>query len=164
MQVALDSLHYTVLYALTDPEMSFLYQSIPELVSLLYVQPNTLDDCLARNNSNYLDLNREGDFPTDWQKPGRHGCVKRPGYEEGIPVWKMMGWGWWEGPVHPLGRVWSVAPENWGHFKHNDGNTYLGKFKFLSVSAPCLDRHNRTCSETKTVPLATATAALAQVY
>jgi len=126
MQVALDSLRYTVLYALTDPEMSFIYQSIPDLVSLLYVQPNTLDDCLARNNSNYLDLRLEGDFPTDWQTPGRHGCVKRPGYEEGIPLWKMMGWGWWEGPVHPLGRVWSVAPENWGHFKHNDGNTYLG--------------------------------------
>jgi len=126
MQVALDSLQHTVLYAVTDPEMSFIYQSIPDLVALVYVEPSTLDDCLARNNSNYLDLKLEGGFATDWQRPGRHGCAKRPGYEEGIPIWKIMGWGWWEGPVHPLGRIWSVAPEDWGHFKHNNGNTYVG--------------------------------------
>jgi hypothetical protein len=126
MQVALDSLHHTVLYAVTDSEMAFIYQSLPDLIDLLYVQPDTLDHCLARNQSNYLDLNSQSGFPIDWQVPGEHGCVKRSGYKRGIPLWKMMSWVWWEHAAHPMGKPWTVGPEDWGHFKHNIGNNYLG--------------------------------------
>jgi hypothetical protein len=136
MQVALDALHHTVLYALDDSEMTFIYHSIPDLVALAYIEPSTLDECLARNNSNYLDLGQDHGFPTDWQRPGRHGCAKRPGFEEGIPVWKLMSWFWWEGAHHPLGRHWTVAVEDWEKFKHKLGNTYLGTLQFtLRVSA-----------------------------
>jgi hypothetical protein len=127
MQIALDSLNHTVLYAVTDTEMNFIHLSIPDLVKLLYVQPQTLEDCLKRDASNFLDLKQQATFPTDWQRPGRHGCVKKRGYEEGIPLWKMMEWIWWEGSNHPLGKVWTVGPEDWGYFKHNNGNTYLGR-------------------------------------
>lgn len=123
--VAFDSLNYTVLYALSDVEMSFIYQSIPDMIPMMLVQPDVIDRCIARNNSNYLDLESSG-FRTDWQRPGRHGCVKKDGYEEGIPLYKMLAWVWWEPAWHPMGKTFTVAPENWGFFKNNKGNTYLG--------------------------------------
>lgn len=126
VHVAFDSLNYTILYAVSDVEMAFIYQSIPDMIPILLVQPGTIDRCIERNNSNYLDLDSAG-FRTDWQKPGRHGCVKREGYEEGVPLYKMLAWAWWEAAWHPMGRIWTVAPENWGFFKGNKGNTYLGK-------------------------------------
>ena len=106
--------------------MSFIYQSIPDMIPIMLVQPGTIDRCIERNNSNYLDLDSAG-FRTDWQRPGRHGCVKKEGYEEGIPLYKMLAWAWWEAAWHPMGKTWTVAPENWGFFKGNKGNTYLGK-------------------------------------
>lgn len=105
--------------------MLFIYQSIPDLIPIMLVQPGTIDKCIARNNSNYLDLESAG-FRTDWQRPGRHGCVKKEGFEEGIPLQKMLAWAWWEQAWHPMGKDWTVAPEDWGSFKGNKGNTYLG--------------------------------------
>jgi DNA mismatch repair protein MSH3 len=107
--------------------MNFIYQSIPDMIPIALVQPDVIDRCIARNNSNYLDLESSG-FRTDWQRPGRHGCVKKEGYEEGIPLYKMLAWVWWEPAWHPMGKTFTVAPENWGFFKGNKGNTYLGEF------------------------------------
>ncbi|KAK8846595.1 hypothetical protein IAR55_005681 [Kwoniella newhampshirensis] len=126
VHMAFDSLNYTLLYAVDDSEMLFIYRSIPDLIPILLLQPSNVEKCVARNNSYYLDQNLASGFPIDWETPGRHGCVKRVGYEEGIPLWKMFSWAWWEAPLHPMGRIWTLGPEDWGYFKHNLGNTYLG--------------------------------------
>lgn len=30
-------------------------------------------------------------------------CVKSQGFEEGLPIWKMFAWHFWESPSHPVG-------------------------------------------------------------
>lgn len=129
--MAFQSLNHTLLYAVQDTEMSFIYSSIPDLVSTLLVESNILEACLNRNDMNYLDYAHDISFPPDFMHPGRHGCVKRPGYEEGIPIWKMFAWFWWEGGIHPLGNRWTLGPEDWASFKGGKGNNYLGQSIFL---------------------------------
>lgn len=58
------------------------------------------------------------------------GCVKRKGFEDGIPLWKMFSLHFWANPWHPLGTAWTLSPEDFEktNDKHsgNDYNTYLG--------------------------------------
>jgi hypothetical protein len=127
VHLALDSLNYTLLYVLSDSEMLLIHQAIGDMIPVIFSQPSILEHCIERNNTNYLDIDWRTGFPPDWQRPGHHGCIKKQGFEDGIPLWKFLSWAWWESAMHPLGKTWTVGPEDWGKFKFNEGNTYLGK-------------------------------------
>lgn len=58
------------------------------------------------------------------------GCIKRQGNPDGIPIWKMHTFHFWDSPAHVLGPQWTLSPEDYGSHSHrtnsNPSNVYLG--------------------------------------
>ncbi|KAF8306960.1 hypothetical protein DL93DRAFT_2088335 [Clavulina sp. PMI_390] len=57
-------------------------------------------------------------------------CVKSPANPLGPPIWKMLTFHFWAQPAHPLGRLWTLSPEDYaahaGADSTKEGNTYIG--------------------------------------
>jgi hypothetical protein len=66
-------------------------------------------------------------------------CAQTPEFTQGIPLWKMFGFHFWENTdEHPLGAQWTLSPEPYATFpstRQHEHNMYLG----YSVEAYCGD-------------------------
>jgi len=122
---AFTALNYTLLFSYGAMDTLLIYQYLPELVRVIIWEGSILDDCVRRNEDNYLDT--EPHFaPGQWQV-GKKGCIKKPGFENGIPLWKSFSFHYWAGSAHFMGSRWTLSPENYGGDDPN-GNFYLGKY------------------------------------
>lgn len=112
-----------------------LYHSIGSYISHIIWDAVYLDRCIARDSSNYMELEAQEVYaPGDWQTAeaqgdtgGKIGCIKKEGYEEGIPVWKVFAFHYWRGAKSPLGMRWTLAPINYKSFYVNEDNFFLGQ-------------------------------------
>lgn len=105
-----------------------IWLTIPELVERVIMEASDLEGCAHRTPA-HQDIGRPEDY-ADWQH-NRIGCIKRAGYEEGIPLWRVSEEGgsrikvgadgvWrgqihsfhgWANPAHPLGANFTVSLE-----------------------------------------------------
>ena len=126
---ALTTLNHTLLYAFGHMDVLFLYQALASIVSIpvVIVDAVYLDSCVSRSDSNYRELESAETYaPGDWQT-GVKGCVKRKGFEEGIPVWKLFAWHFWPGSRSPLGARHTLSPMNYSVDNPADANFFLGE-------------------------------------
>ncbi|WVR03863.1 hypothetical protein IAU60_000861 [Kwoniella sp. DSM 27419] len=142
---SLTSLNYTLLYTQSAMDTLTLYSVLSHRVKLVIWEGSELKACLKRNESNWQDLEL-AHTPGHWQQDeGRYGCIMREGYEEGIPLSKSFTFHFWEGPENPLGRAFTLAPEDWSQWHNGVGNRYLGysiETRCRAVKLP-LDRQHR---------------------
>ncbi|KAK8861557.1 hypothetical protein IAR55_002379 [Kwoniella newhampshirensis] len=124
---AFSALNYTLLYSAGPMDTLTLYQGMPDKVAVILWEGGGLKECLARNEDTWQEqevAHTSGKFQ---EAEGRFGCMKREGYEEGIPLHKSFTFHFWEGPEHPLGRQFTLAPEDYGAWaKDGKGNHFLG--------------------------------------
>ncbi|KZP09351.1 glycosyltransferase family 18 protein [Athelia psychrophila] len=108
---ALRELGYTFLYASSLDRAVQLYQLFPTLVRAMVVEPEEADDC-------WLDTAH---------------CLLSDENPDGIPAWKIFTFMFWTGPANPLGRRWTLSPEDYALEGHTP-NIHLG----YSVEPSCL--------------------------
>jgi len=94
---------YTYLYTAVATQTIQLYQMLPDLVKIIFVDPDESFRCFHDTDN----------------------CVMSKKNPAGIPSWKIFSFLFWSMPRNPLGEKWTVSPENYdgvglGH------NTYLG--------------------------------------
>ena len=90
------------------------YQMFPDLVKVVFLEVQDVEDC------------RRAEF-----------CVLGPDHPEGVPLWKLFSFHFWQGHEHNLGPQWTLNPEPW--YIQDQGtvhNTYLG----YSVEPSCTSR------------------------
>lgn len=100
---ALQNMGYTYLYTAVISQTIQLYQMLPDLVKIIFVDADESFRCFHDSNS----------------------CRLSERNPAGIPPWKIFSFMFWSMPVNPLGDKWTVSPEDYkgiglGH------NTYLG--------------------------------------
>jgi len=111
---ALRNLGYSYFFLSSNQQMVQLYQMFPDLVKVVFLEPSEVEDC------------RRAEF-----------CVLRPDYPEGVPLWKLFSFLFWQNQGHNLGPQWTLNPEPW-HLQDRGTvhNTYLG----YSVEPSCTSR------------------------
>ncbi|KAH8083263.1 hypothetical protein HD553DRAFT_58705 [Filobasidium floriforme] len=149
----------TVLISYTLLETLDIYQAIPKLISRVIIDRIEVDQCVGYGRPAKLRLedfakgrarNMTDEEMLRWELQSeaaeegsswgfkvlenqdafeRGGCIRREGYPQGIPLWKIFSFHFWQGPGHPLGRNWTLSPEDYK--KHpcqngSPGNFYLG--------------------------------------
>ncbi|KAJ7611389.1 hypothetical protein DFH06DRAFT_1373655 [Mycena polygramma] len=98
--ITLQRLGYSYLYSDSREGMVQLYQIFRQLVSVIMVDATDSEDCFNDPE-----------------------CVLSEHKPHGIPAWKIFSFHFWDSPHNPLGREWTLSPENYREF---EGNTYLG--------------------------------------
>nr|XP_019012094.1 uncharacterized protein I206_02933 [Kwoniella pini CBS 10737]OCF50875.1 hypothetical protein I206_02933 [Kwoniella pini CBS 10737] len=142
---AFHSLNYTLLYSFGPMDTLTLYQGLKDKVQTILWEGGELKRCLARNETNWETL--ENDFtPGTFQNTtsNRFGCIKRLGYEEGIPIEKSFTFHFWSGPENPLGRQFTLSPEDYAKWNNGVGNHYLGyslETKCRAIPLPSKKEH-----------------------
>ena len=121
--VAFHALNYTLLYAYGTMHALQMYQVIPDLVPIVIFDGRTLKSCAERTIETAAETNDKG----AGDRQTKIGCAKRKGYEEGIPIWKMFAFHFWAGAETPMGRNWTLSPEDREGWDPGRGNYYLGK-------------------------------------
>ncbi|KAH8081857.1 hypothetical protein HD553DRAFT_358927, partial [Filobasidium floriforme] len=107
------SLGYTFLYAFEIIESMEINLEIPSLVHMVMAEAGHIKDCSS----------------PDYEPHENWRCVKSEGFEEGLPIWKMFSWHFWESPAHPLGHQFTLAPEDYARYPSRQGkenNLYIG--------------------------------------
>jgi DNA mismatch repair protein MSH3 len=62
----------------------------------------------------------------------KKGCIKKKGFEDGIPVWQSFMFHFWPTSASPLGNEWTLAPENYRADNPDGiGNYYLGAERMI---------------------------------
>lgn len=107
---SIQSLGYTVLYSFGYTEALTIYLAVPDLVTRILMEYSALEDCMKRGEDAEGDLLWTAVDYGGWQA-GRVGCIKREGFEEGIPAWLIHTFHGWAGPAHPLGANFTVSLE-----------------------------------------------------
>ncbi len=120
-----DESYYTLLYTYGAMDFFYIYQHIPELVRIVIWEASILQDCMNRNLSNFPETESEW-AQGSWQK-GTKGCIQKPGFEDGTPIWKSFAMHFWATPESVLGGGWNLSPEDYGKWLPGLGNHYLGK-------------------------------------
>ncbi|KAF7320158.1 hypothetical protein MKEN_00800300 [Mycena kentingensis (nom. inval.)] len=94
---ALKNMGYTILYA-TGPRVAIeFYHLFDDLVEMVIMHPQQIDECYG------MDL-----------------CLKTETNPAGIPAWRIQALHFWQNPGNPLGRKWTLSPEDYG------SNNYVG--------------------------------------
>jgi hypothetical protein len=124
---AFHHLNYTILYAWGSMDTLFIYQSIPEMVTAVLWEEGEWLRCVKRNESNYLEFDKQENQPSPWQT-GTHACVQSEEFPHGIPHWKSFQFFFWGDTTVPLGGRWMLSPEDYDAFRGDKpGHTYLGE-------------------------------------
>lgn len=116
-------LNYTNLFAYGALDSMFLYTYLGDLVEVVIMEVDQSKVCFERNNTHTQPENTR--ITGKWQAEGRRGCLKRTGYEEGIPVWKIFTFHTWGNPAHLLGPKWTLGIEDYAKWSVGK-NSYLG--------------------------------------
>ncbi|KAJ6471157.1 hypothetical protein C8R47DRAFT_988443 [Mycena vitilis] len=103
--IALQRLGYSYLYS-SSRDIIQLYQMFRQLVSVIMVDATDSEDCFNDPD-----------------------CVLSEHKPHGIPAWKIFSFHFWDSPHNPLGRKWTLSPED----VKSEGNTYLG----YSIESQC---------------------------
>jgi DNA mismatch repair protein MSH3 len=101
-----------------------MYQAIPEMIPVVILEGATLDKCIKRNDDAADETDDEG---LTGKFQDKIGCIKREGYEEGIPIWKTFVFHFWAGPATPMGPDWTLSPEDYNGWMPGRGNHFLGE-------------------------------------
>lgn len=109
---AFSALNYTVIYLHTAPQIHQAYLHLSSFISLIIWEGEEFKYCLNDGSST------DGD-KTKYLKE----CIKREGYEKGIPAWKSVIFHFWGGSQHPFGPNWTLSPEKQDE---ENPNRYLG--------------------------------------
>ncbi|KIY43907.1 hypothetical protein FISHEDRAFT_52233 [Fistulina hepatica ATCC 64428] len=110
---ALEEMHYSVLFAPTIDDIVDYWERYPDNVRVIIADGDQIIDCVAQ----------------DW-------CLKNEANPGGIPLWRLFAFHFWAGPMHPLGRPWTLSPENFPVIYGNQaGHTYIG----YSVERTCME-------------------------
>jgi hypothetical protein len=120
-----------LLYTYSAIETLFIYQTIPERVQLILWEGGDFDDCLLRNETNYRKMDKSW-ASGGWQTE-RKGCIRREGFEDGIPIWKNFVFHFWGDNRWPLGPGWTLSPTHhaaWSDTPEKE-NQYLGEHASL---------------------------------
>ncbi|CAD6581105.1 MAG: hypothetical protein TREMPRED_002924 [Tremellales sp. Tagirdzhanova-0007] len=120
--------NFTLLYTYQPLEALLVYQAIPELIPLVFLESADLDQCLklSRIDQQATEASTSPIEGIDQNEPGEKvGCVKQVGFESGIPVQKIRTFHFWNGQRHPL-EGWTVSPENYNEWTGGTKNYYLG--------------------------------------
>lgn len=130
---AFTALNYTLLYTYGHMDTLLIYQHIPDNVKTVIWEGEQLRRCMARNETHYDKSAFPGDeldhSPGDWQNDLKKGCIKKEGYEEGIPLWKSFSFHFWPTNPHPLGERWTLAPYDYNEVSGMQ-NFFLGGLKW----------------------------------
>lgn len=128
-------LNYTFLFTSGHMDTLLVYQKLAPLVQAVIWEPNEFAHCIARNETNYVELeSHEADADGRWQV-GRKACIQSHLYPEGIPYWKSFVLHFWENPVTDLGGNWTLSPEDYSKITWNGaGNQFIG----YSIEDRCL--------------------------
>ncbi|KAJ7510720.1 hypothetical protein B0H11DRAFT_2269294 [Mycena galericulata] len=99
--LALQRLGYSYIYSTNMERMSQLYYMFRTLVAAVIVDATDSHACFQDEN-----------------------CILKRDRPYGIPAWKILSFHFWDSPDHPLGRKWTLSPEDYRG--PEEGNTYLG--------------------------------------
>jgi hypothetical protein len=125
---AFTALNYTLMYTYGHMDTLLIYQHIPDLVQVIIWESEQMKRCMGRTETNHNMTELKGDemihSPDDWQKDLKKGCMKRAGFEDGIPLWKGFTFHFWPTPSHPLGEKWTLAPYDYKEMGKD--NIHLG--------------------------------------
>lgn len=103
-----------------------IYQSLPDMIPIVIWEGQLLERCIERTDDNYLSSEYADQFATGEWQTGTKGCIKKKGFEDGVPIWKSFVFHFWPSEASPLGHQWTLAPEN--YTRHDRvANYYLGK-------------------------------------
>ncbi|KZP31529.1 hypothetical protein FIBSPDRAFT_724484 [Athelia psychrophila] len=101
-----------------------LYQTVPDLVRAVFLQPEEVQECFD-----------DKEF-----------CVLSDGNPDGIPIWKIFALHWWADVRHPLGPLWQLQPEDYS-MEHSPKSTYIGysveKLCRLRRFTPAVERNKQ---------------------
>lgn len=131
---AFTALNYTLLFTYGHMDTLMIYQHIPDLVKIIIWESAQMKRCMARDENNFnsslIPDDEMSHSPDHWQKDMKKGCMKRKGFEDGIPLWKGFTFHFWPTPSHPLGERWTLAPYDYKDLGKE--NLHLGT-SFLPV-------------------------------
>ncbi|KAJ7754375.1 hypothetical protein DFH07DRAFT_502101 [Mycena maculata] len=105
--IALRRLGYNYLYSNSMARASQLYHIFGALIPVVFVDVPDAYSCFQDEN-----------------------CILSRLRPHGIPAWKILSFHFWDSPDNPLGRRWTLSPED---YRGSEGNTYLG----YSVEPQC---------------------------
>jgi hypothetical protein len=100
---ALHNLNYTLIYTTSIEHTVLTYHMLQDLVVAVFWEPSSAHAC-------FTDIAF---------------CAKSDSNPLGIPVWKIFSFHFWTSPENPLGRQWTLSPENYTK-QGPEANTYLG--------------------------------------
>jgi hypothetical protein len=80
---------YTFLYSVNMQRTLQLYQLMPDLVKMVIVEVPDSFDCFQNEED----------------------CILSSQNPDGIPAWKIFTFYFWTGQNNPLGRNWTLSPE-----------------------------------------------------
>ncbi|WWC87869.1 uncharacterized protein L201_002767 [Kwoniella dendrophila CBS 6074] len=144
---AFHSLNYTLLYTFSAMDTLTIYQGLKDKVKTILWEGSELKKCLARNQSNWEDLevsHTPGTFQNQSKDENQFGCIRKPDYPQGIPLEKSFTFHFWSGPENPLGRHFTLSPENYAMWNGGKGNHYLGysiETKCKAINLPSSRKH-----------------------
>ena len=132
---AFTALNYTLLYTYGHMDTLMIHQHIPDLVKVIIWESEQMRRCMARTGTNH-DMTKLSDeewvhSPDDWQKDMKKGCMKRQGFEDGIPLWKGFSFHFWPTPSHPLGEKWNLAPYDYSNLRKNHFHLGMSTMRHL---------------------------------
>jgi hypothetical protein len=117
-----------------------MYQHIPDHVKIVIWEGEQLRRCMARNDTHFDESVFKGEemqhSPGTWQDDMKKGCIKKEGFEHGIPIWKSFSFHFWPTNPHPLGEKWTLAPYDYNAVNGME-NFHLGKSTLCSSPLVC---------------------------
>ncbi|WWD16534.1 hypothetical protein CI109_100961 [Kwoniella shandongensis] len=142
---AFTALNYTMLWTISPMDTLTLYQGLSDKVAVVIWEGGEMKKCIDRNAENWQSLEAGHTPGTFQEEDGKFGCIKREGFEEGIPLHKSFAFHFWTGPAHPLGRQFTLSPEDAAEWADDgEGNHYLGysiETRCRAVSLPSERQH-----------------------
>ncbi|KAF8321311.1 hypothetical protein DL93DRAFT_1635375 [Clavulina sp. PMI_390] len=110
---ALRRLKYTFFFGGSADELQSIYQLLSTDILAIIMSDEHVYNC--------------------WDNPKT--CVKSPQNPNGLPIWKLFTFHFWSDAPHPLGNLWTLAPEDYAPYSQDKAhvNTFLG----YSVEPSC---------------------------
>jgi hypothetical protein len=129
-------------WSIDDPEVQETYETVPFGFTRMYGQ-------VFSDKPGKLDKNSP-----DYEPHENWRCVKSAGFEEGLPIWKMFSWHFWESPAHPVGRkrlggVCDMCADVLVNLSSLDINSRLPRKIMRDILA---DKERRTTSISVSIP------------
>jgi len=114
----------STIQALRDMGYTFLYSSsMGQTVQLYHMIPNLVKVVIMESDDTFVCFEDE------------ENCILSVANPEGIPAWKILSFHFWSDAGNPLGRKWTLSPEEYA-LAGLTPNTYLG----YSVEHSCMSQ------------------------